>query len=216
MWFIRKFIYWACIWPVTALLFGIKARNKERIPLKGPFIIVSNHSSNSDYLVLLAVTPGSVRHRCRPLAESDFCYRNNFSRRIADQLAQVIPIDGKSAEDNAYLAECENTLQTGGALYMFAGYPDISSSSEQVTDCLVKLATQHPDIPVIPVYIAGTDIRKERNESLLVPVSCDAFVGEPLSGFSDSETFAAALVAEMARLKQQLIQEETESVAADN
>src|SRR5690606_37523739 len=130
MWFIRKLVYWAFIWPITALLFGIKVQNKERIPLSGPFIIISNRNSNSNYLVLLAVTPGSVRHRCRPLVDSDFCYRNNFSRRIADQLVQVVPLSGNAEEETDCLTECEDTLQQGGALYVFADFPDLSSASD--------------------------------------------------------------------------------------
>ena len=71
--------------PVARLLTGADVLGAGKLPLEGPAIVVANHNSHIDTLLLLSVFPARVLHKVRPVAATEYFLTNPalgwFSRR---------------------------------------------------------------------------------------------------------------------------------------
>lgn len=77
---------------VMRLLFDLRAHSVNRLPKSGPTIIVANHASDLDPLVLAAALPWEQMQRCWWGGDAVRLFGNPVSRSIA-RAAQVFPVD---------------------------------------------------------------------------------------------------------------------------
>ncbi len=63
----KKIFFLLFVRPFVLLVCGVYVRNKEYLPLQGPCIIVANHNSHLDTLVLLSLFPLKSSIKCAPL-----------------------------------------------------------------------------------------------------------------------------------------------------
>ena len=50
------------------ILIGLCIQHRERLPRRGPAILVANHNSHLDMIVLMSLFPLAIIHQLRPLA----------------------------------------------------------------------------------------------------------------------------------------------------
>jgi hypothetical protein len=62
---------------VVSIVIGLRIEHKERLPTSGPAILVANHNSHLDTIVLMSLFPLSMVHRLRPVANI-FCRSFQF------------------------------------------------------------------------------------------------------------------------------------------
>lgn len=171
---------------IVLLIMGLCIRHKERLPRFGPAILVANHNSHLDTLVLMSLFPLSMLHHLRPLADEDYFLKKNrllawFSRRILD----IIPIsrepeNGCSAH-RTFLTNCATALQNNDILILYPegtrGHPECLTSFKSG---IAHLAKSHPDVPILPIFLNGLGKALPKGEFLLIPFFCNVIVGEPL------------------------------------
>ena len=201
--FLRYIWFNYIVRPLVLIVMGVNIRNRARL-VSSPAIVVANHNSHLDTMVLVSMFPQSNLRRIRPVAAEDYFLKNKWLAWFALNIIGIIPLNRthKGAKNDP-LAGCSAALSRGDILLLF---PEGSRGEpEQLAEFksgVAHLAKRHPEIPVIPVFMQGLGKALPKGEWVLVPVVCDVVVGEPIYWSGTRKEFMAQLedcVQEMAK-----------------
>lgn len=193
--FLRLIFFTLIIRPIILIILGLNVRYWNRLSIDGPAIIVANHNSHLDTMVLMTLLPFRSLKKIRPIAASDYFLKNKYLAWFALKIIGIIPIErSRSKTGENPLAPCSDALNQGDILIFFPegtrGEPERLSSFKSG---IARLAEQHPDIPVIPVFMHGLGKALPRGEWLLVPFFCDVVVGQALNRAGNRAEFMQEL-----------------------
>lgn len=177
--------------PVAFMMLGLTVRGRENLPKTGPAIIIANHNSHLDTLVLLSLLPLCQIDKVRPVAAADYFLKNRVIAWFSLQVLNILPLDrnntGRGADP---LAEGSAALDRGEILIVF---PEGSRGSAEVMGKfkggVARLKERYPDVPVTPVFLQGAGKALPRGEIVLVPVVVDAVVGSPVVWTGNRATY---------------------------
>lgn len=177
--------------PVVMLLLGLNTIGREQLPLKGPAVIVANHNSHLDTMVLLSLFPLSILHKVRPVAAADYFLRNRWMAWLSLNCIGIIPLNRSGiATKESLFADCHKALDNKEILIIFPegsrGDPEQMGNIRKGVYHLVK---DRGDTNVIPIVMHGLGRALPRGESLLVPFNCDVVIGPRLPRANDSNRF---------------------------
>jgi len=179
---LRYLFFGLVVRPVVLLVLGLNVRNRSLLPQQGPAIVVANHNSHLDTMVLMTLLPFRRLHDIHPVAAADYFLRNRFLSWFALSIIGIIPLRREiKASHHDPLAEASVALEQGEILILF---PEGSRGEPEKMGGLKSgvshLAKRYPEVPVIPVFMHGLGKALPKGEGLLVPFFCDVFVGEPV------------------------------------
>ena len=198
-----RFLFYAVIVrTVVMLVLGLHIRHKEKLPTKGPVIIVANHNSHLDTMVLMSLLPLKLLPQIQPVAAMDYFLRNPVMAWFALKIIGILPLKRKAdyrGED--ILSPVHAALEDNQILIFFPegsrGKPEQLSTFKSG---LAKIAQQHPNVPIVPILLHGLGKSLPKGEALLVPFFCDVFVGDAMKWTGDRKAFMAQLAQQMAAL----------------
>ena len=197
---LRWLFYAVIVRFVVLIVLGLNVRHRERLPSEGPAIIVGNHNSHLDTMVLFTLLPLRQLGRVRAAAAMDYFLRNRFLAWFATQIVGIVPVARKGDGAGDPLAGCSEALERGEILIFFPegsrGEPERLGRFKRG---IALLAERHPEVPVVPVYMHGLGKALPKGEGLLVPFFCDVYVGQALKGAEQGD-FTAALQTAMSAL----------------
>jgi 1-acyl-sn-glycerol-3-phosphate acyltransferase len=179
---LRHIWYIFIIRPLVLLALGVNIRNRQGLTAAAPAIIVANHNSHLDTMVLASLFPLKMLKKIRPVAAEDYFLRNRWLAWFALNIIRIIPLQrqGRNTKDDP-LAGCSKAIEAGDILLLFPegtrGEPERLAAFKSG---VAHLANRHPEVPVIPVFMQGLGKALPRGECILVPVVCDVIVGEPI------------------------------------
>ena len=191
---LRPLFFLLLVRPALLLLFGTGVRHRERLPLNGPAVLVANHNSHLDTLLLLSLFPLGTLARVRPAAAQDYFGTKPavawFTRHIIGGL--LIARRGEGGRDP--LAPVNEALGRGDIVLLFPegtrGEPEVRSG---LRAGLAHLAARHPEVPVVPVFLRGLGHALPRGRWVPVPLNLYAAVGQPVPLQADRQAFTAAV-----------------------
>lgn len=198
-----RYLFFATVARMLVLLvLGLNVRHRERLPSQGPAIVVANHNSHLDTLVLMTLLPLRLLGRVHPVAAMDYFLKNRLLAWFAINIIGILPIERhKVSRDTDPLAGPSAALERGEILIL---YPEGSRGEPEQLSAfktgIARLAERHPDVPVVPVYLHGLGKALPKGESLLVPFFCDVVVGEHLAWTADRRQYMRALTETMQAL----------------
>lgn len=203
--FLRYLFFLAIVRPIVFLVMGLNVRNRAGLGQASPSIIVANHNSHLDTLVLLSLFPLRELYRVRPVAAEDYFLRTKWLAWFALRIIGIIPLNrGAKGGKSDPLALCSEALARGETLIIFPegsrGEPGVLS---QFKTGVAHLAKRHPEVPVLPVFMRGLGRALPKGEWVLVPVICDIWVGETFQWPGTKQGFMDELETHMATLGSQ-------------
>ncbi|KTD54728.1 lysophospholipid acyltransferase family protein [Legionella quateirensis] len=173
--FIRPFIY---------VILGLNVTHRERLPLQGPAIIVANHNSHLDTMVLMSLFRWKVQKIIQPVAAADYFLKKPILSWFSQKIIGIIPISrnsGKNKTDPLFKVQ-EAINEQKIIIFYPEGSRGEPEKLSEIKKGIAHLLNANPDIPVYPIYIYGLGKSLPKDERLLVPFVIDVIVGEPFSG----------------------------------
>lgn len=186
--------------PVLLIILGMNVRGRERLPEKGPAILVANHNSHLDTLTLMALFPLKDLHLLRPAAAADYFLANKWLKWFAFTIINIIPLARGGVRKNP-LADLEDALDRNEILILFPegsrGEPEQRAEFKRGVAYLSKA---RPDIPVHPVFMHGLGKALPKGSLILVPFTCDVIAGPAITWTGDPQSFMGELETRMTEL----------------
>ncbi|WP_414212139.1 lysophospholipid acyltransferase family protein [Citrobacter sp. C348] len=201
--FLRTLFTLCIVWPVIWLWLGLRIRHRDRLPQQGPAIVVANHNSHMDVFALLSLFALRRQGRIHPVAAADYFLRNKGMAWFALNILNIIPITRKGGEADP-LAQCEQALRDGKILILFPegtrGEPGILAP---LKSGIWHLSQRMPEVPIIPVWLRGTEHIMAKGNRIPLPLFIDVNIGRPLVVQSDKRVFMDDLRQQLMLLQQQ-------------
>ncbi len=147
-------------------------------------IYFANHSSHGDFVLLWASLPPALRKMTRPVAGADYWQTSALRRYIINRVFNGVLIDRerKASTDNP-LQPMLDALGNGDSLIIF---PEGTRNLEEVgllpfKSGIYHLARQHPDVELVPVWIANLNRVMPKGRVLPLPLLCTTHFGAALT-----------------------------------
>ena len=197
---LRWLFFLLIVKPFLLLAVGINVRHRNRLPAIGPALIVANHNSHLDALVLMALLPLRLLPRVRPVASAEYFLSHRGRAWFAMHVIGIIPVatSGVRRSHAAILGPVREALAAGDIVIFFPeGTRGEPERLGKLRSGIVWLAQQLPNIPICPVHLHGLGKVLPKGDWLPVPFFCDAWVSEPLRWEGDRCQFMATLSANL-------------------
>lgn len=179
----RACLYWLTkqlCFIVLKFYNDLKVTGRDLIPTDRPVIIAANHVSNLDPIVVGCVFPG----RLRPLGKEELFQINPFFTWLMNNLG-VIAVSRTSEKAAAMaLKKFLSLLKHGENLMIFPeGARSLDGRLKPLEGGVAVLATS-VNVPVIPLYIAGTYEAMPVGSSKIKRNPITAHFGKPIMPLS--------------------------------
>jgi 1-acyl-sn-glycerol-3-phosphate acyltransferase len=190
-----RLIFFIFVRIFVLLFLGVNKKRVNKLPSQGPAIVVANHNSHLDTLVLISLFPLSNLEHIRPVAAADYFLTHKILAWFSQNIIGIIPIIRNQGQKNIDpLAPCYDALDQNKILILFPegtrGQPEKLSDFKKGISWLME---KRPEIPVTPIFIHGLGKALPKDKYLPVPFFCDVYVGETLYFLSTKEDFMQRL-----------------------
>jgi len=189
--------------PLVLIGLGINIRNRQSLPTQGPAVIIANHNSHLDTLVILSLFPLGLLPRVRPVAAADYFLRNPFLAWFATKIIGIIPIQRSSKGGNP-LHQAFEALRNNEILIIYPeGSRGVPEELTKFKKGISLISKKFPDVPITPLFLHGLGKALPKGDAVFVPFFCDIFVGDAQFWEGEKDHFMQTLEAQITKLSQQ-------------
>jgi 1-acyl-sn-glycerol-3-phosphate acyltransferase len=163
-----------CVWN------RLQVVGREHLPPRPPFVLVANHASHLDALILAAPLPLTIRDRVFPLAAGDVFFEKTTTALFATSLLNALPLWRRKVTPHA-LAELRSRLVDEPCGFIL--FPEGGRSRDGAMTAFkpgMGMLVAGVDVPVVPCHIAGAFVALPPNCRLPRPKKIVLRVGPAL------------------------------------
>jgi 1-acyl-sn-glycerol-3-phosphate acyltransferase len=143
--------------PIMDFYTRRRATGRDKLSrVKGPVILVANHTSHIDTPVILAALPRRLRQRTAVAAAADYFYRNKLVASLVALVFNTVPIERRGGGLGKQAAgHLDRLLDEGWSLLVYPEGTRRGSGPGRVRKGAAVLANRHR-LPVVPIRVTGT------------------------------------------------------------
>lgn len=178
--------------PMARILAGADVTGREHLPTRGPAIVVANHNSHIDTLLLLTMFPARTLKHVRPAAAADYFLANPVIGWFSRNVIGIVPVERKKVgRDFDVLGPAREALARGDIVVIFpeGTRGEASDQMGRLKSGVARLAAAFPEAPVTPAWIAGAGRVLPKGRGVPVPLNCSVNVGPPLTWRGERHVF---------------------------
>lgn len=152
-------------------------------PVPSKRVYFANHTSNGDFVLIWAVLPPNLRRRTRPVAGSDYWLTSKLKRFIGRDVFNAVLIDRNPVtRTDDPIGQMAEALDAGSSLILFPeGTRNYGNDPLLPFKAgLFHLASQRPDVDLVPVWIENLNQVMPKGEIFPIPLICTVRFGEAL------------------------------------
>lgn len=189
----RVLIHVILVRPFLRLFFGVNVAGAENLADLDQFILIANHNSHLDVLVLFCILPVKHIATTHPVAAEEYFSRWEILFRAVDYLLQPIwVVRGAKVKDP--LEGMKERLDAGRSIIIFPeGTRGTPGQIEKFKTGVGRLAAEYGHIPVVPVFLSGPERAFPKKSSVPLPLWNDITVGPPQVLAGDCRDITVAL-----------------------
>lgn len=158
----------------------LRVEGRGRFPARPPFVVVANHASHLDALVLAAAAPRRVRVSTYPIAAGDVFFETIASSALSGVFLNALPLWRKRVTRHA-LDDLRERLVAGDCSYIL--FPE-GGRSRDGGPLPFKSGIGHlvagTRVPVVPCHIEGAFRAYPPGARMPRPAGLRVRVGEPI------------------------------------
>lgn len=158
----------------------MRVEGRSRFPAKPPFVVIANHASHLDALVLAAALPRPVRRTTYPIAAGDVFFETIASSALSGVFLNALPLWRKKVTRHA-LDDLRERLVAGDCSYIL--FPE-GARSRDGQPLPFKSGIGHliagTPVPVVPCHISGAFEAFPPDSRFPRPRTLRVRVGEPI------------------------------------
>jgi 1-acyl-sn-glycerol-3-phosphate acyltransferase len=177
--------FWRVFWhvmllrPFLRMVFGVNVSGRENLEHLDRYVIIANHNSHLDILLLFYVLPISHIRRTHVIADEAYFSRSRLVFRIVDFLCRPIWLTrGQLESKSDPLRRIKARLDAGDNLIIFPeGTRGTPGELLKFKSGIGRLVTQYPHLPILPVFLTGPERALPRGSALLLPIWNNVIIG---------------------------------------
>lgn len=173
--FVKPFIFW---------VLGINIKGGEKLAgLNKGAIIVANHNSHIDTLLIMSLFSTFTILKIHPVAAEDYFCNTKLKSFVFKTLIGIIPIKRKLQKlpKEVIFKDINEALKKQHIIII---YPEGTRGEDNLIHSfktgVAHIAKMNPDVPIIPMYVNGPDRILPKIDFLPVPFISDIYVANPL------------------------------------
>lgn len=191
----RNLLFSILVRPVILFVLGINIRHREKLPDAGPVVIIANHNSHLDTLVLMSLFRRKSFQKVRPVAAGDYFMKNKFLAFFSTRVMNIIPIQRKMTKDiRGMFSPILKALEDDSIIILF---PEESrGEAEQISKYksgIYYLMREVPDVKIVPVFLHGLGKALPKGSFIFVPFFVDILVGDSFEYNENRKVFMDTL-----------------------
>lgn len=148
-------LWWSFVRMYLNVWHGLKVVGRENLPKDPPFVLVANHASHLDALVLAAPLDLRLRDQIFPIAAGDVFFTNPAISAFAALMLNALPMWRKRCGPHA-LAELKSRLIDEPCCYILFPEGQRSRTGEMLPfKAGLGMMLAGTNVPVVPCYLYG-------------------------------------------------------------